>query len=138
MIGVIATLFHLTNVVVAKELSTGLDIDSYSPYAEQTYPSNVFWGDTHLHTNLSWDAYNFGNKKLGPEEVGEALECRRQARVASFGAGLQLWGPAALQRPGVVRRGLRHKVPAAREDPGVVAHAGPAAGVAHEASPPPP
>jgi len=69
MIGVIATLFHLTNVVVAKELSTGLDIDSYSPYAEQTYPSNVFWGDTHLHTNLSWDAYNFGNKKLGPEEA---------------------------------------------------------------------
>jgi len=42
---------------------------SYSPYANQAYPTHVYFGDTHLHTNLSWDAYNFGNKNLGPEEA---------------------------------------------------------------------
>ena len=24
---------------------------SYSPYAERDFPSNVYWGDTHLHTS---------------------------------------------------------------------------------------
>ena len=43
--------------------------ESYSPYAEQHYPQQVYWGDTHLHTNLSVDAYGYGNKKLGPEEA---------------------------------------------------------------------
>ena len=43
--------------------------DSYSPYADQNYPDNVYWGDTHLHTNLSMDAYISGNRSLGPEEA---------------------------------------------------------------------
>jgi len=33
----------------------------YSPYAERDFPSNVYWGDTHLHTGLSLDAGLFGN-----------------------------------------------------------------------------
>jgi hypothetical protein len=33
---------------------------SYSPYTER-YPSDVYWGDTHLHTRLSLDAGMFGN-----------------------------------------------------------------------------
>jgi len=43
--------------------------ESYSPYVEQPYPSNVYWGDTHLHTNMSFDANGYGNKKLGSEEA---------------------------------------------------------------------
>ena len=43
-------------------------VDSYSPKVNQTYPMEVYWGDTHLHTNLSVDAY-FGGNKLGPEEA---------------------------------------------------------------------
>ncbi|MEM7279403.1 MAG: DUF3604 domain-containing protein [Pseudomonadota bacterium] len=31
-------------------------------------PTQVFWGDTHLHTNLSMDAYTFG-VTLGPEDA---------------------------------------------------------------------
>ena len=40
-----------------------------SPKVEQSYPDNVYWGDTHLHTNLSMDAYNQGNRNLGPEQA---------------------------------------------------------------------
>ncbi len=35
---------------------------SYSPYAQRGFPSRVYWGDTHLHTTLSFDAGAFGNR----------------------------------------------------------------------------
>jgi len=38
----------------------------YSPYAGLAYPTQVLWGDTHLHTGLSTDAGAFGNR-LGLE-----------------------------------------------------------------------
>lgn len=41
---------------------------SYSPYAQRSFPSQVFWGDSHLHTALSLDAGLFGNT-LGPDEA---------------------------------------------------------------------
>ena len=34
---------------------------AYSPYAQRSFPSQVFWGDTHVHTGLSMDAGLFGN-----------------------------------------------------------------------------
>ena len=34
---------------------------AYSPWAERSFPSHVFWGETHLHTGLSLDAGLFGN-----------------------------------------------------------------------------
>lgn len=37
--------------------------------SQSIYPDNVYWGDTHLHTNLSIDAYIFGNRRLGIEEA---------------------------------------------------------------------
>jgi len=40
----------------------------YSPYAGIEYPTQVFFGDTHLHTGLSTDAGAFGNR-LGLEEA---------------------------------------------------------------------
>jgi hypothetical protein len=40
----------------------------YSPYAGRAYPTEVLWGDTHLHTALSVDAGAFGNR-LGLEEA---------------------------------------------------------------------
>lgn len=33
---------------------------TYSPYAKRNFPSNVYWGETHLHTGLSLDAGLFG------------------------------------------------------------------------------
>jgi hypothetical protein len=41
---------------------------NYSPYATTTQATNVYWGDSHLHTGLSLDAGLFGNK-LGPDEA---------------------------------------------------------------------
>ena len=26
---------------------------TYSPYAQRSFPSHVYWGETHLHTGLS-------------------------------------------------------------------------------------
>jgi len=34
---------------------------AYSPYAQRSFPSKVYWGETHLHTGLSLDAGLFGN-----------------------------------------------------------------------------
>jgi len=41
---------------------------TYSPYAQRTFPSRVYWGETHLHTGVSLDAGLFGNV-LGHEDA---------------------------------------------------------------------
>ncbi len=50
-----------------------------SMVAETAYPQRVYWGDTHLHTANSPDAFGFGNR-LGPEE---ALRFARGDEVTS-------------------------------------------------------
>jgi hypothetical protein len=49
-------------------LSDAYHAKHYSPYAGRSFPERVFWGDTHLHTALSFDAGAFGNR-LGIEEA---------------------------------------------------------------------
>ena len=34
---------------------------AYSPWADRSFPSQVYWGETHVHTGLSLDAGLFGN-----------------------------------------------------------------------------
>ncbi len=46
----------------------GLAQSIYSPYAGRDYPTQVLWGDTHLHTSLSLDARAFG-ATLSPEDA---------------------------------------------------------------------
>ena len=40
----------------------------YSPYVNDNFPNQVFFGDTHLHTSYSADA-GFVDTTLGPEEA---------------------------------------------------------------------
>ncbi len=42
--------------------------EHFSPYAGRNFPTQVFWGDTHLHTGMSFDAGAFG-ARLGPEDA---------------------------------------------------------------------
>ena len=63
---------------------------AYSPYAQRDFPTQVFWGDSHLHTGLSVDAGLFG-ARLGLEE---AYRFARGEEVVSS-TGL----PAKLARP---------------------------------------
>ena len=58
---------------------------SYSPYSGRNFPTQVFWGDTHLHTSNSLDARAFG-ATLGPEEAyrfarGEEVTATHGMRV---------------------------------------------------------
>ena len=41
----------------------------YSRPVDQSYPKNVYWGDTHLHTRNSADAYSLGNMNLTPADA---------------------------------------------------------------------
>ena len=62
----------------------------YSPYAGRNFPTQVYWGDTHLHTNLSLDARAFGNK-LGVEDAYRFA--RGEEVTATHGEAVKLSRP---------------------------------------------
>ncbi len=83
-----AALAAVAVVAVGSCVLPAMAEEPYSPAARQHYPANVYWGDTHIHTNLSADAFNGGTRKLGPEEAyrfarGEAVTSNsgQQARL---------------------------------------------------------
>jgi len=64
----VATAAHAQFTPSAESLEGLYRGKAYSPFAQRTFPSQVFWGDTHLHTALSPDAGLFGNR-LGLDEA---------------------------------------------------------------------
>ncbi len=58
---------------------------NYSPYAGRNFPTQVYFGDTHLHTGMSMDAGAFGSR-LSPDDAhrfarGEELTSSTGLRV---------------------------------------------------------
>ena len=63
----------------------------YSAPVGKDYPKRVLWGDTHLHTRNSADAYSLGNMNLTPADAYRFA--RGQAVVAHNGMQVQLRRP---------------------------------------------
>ena len=57
-----------THNLVTEETAKHPDQKSYSPYVGRNFPTMPLWGDTHLHTDASLDAFGAG-ARLGAEEA---------------------------------------------------------------------
>jgi hypothetical protein len=80
-VGIVPTLEDVANANMKRP---------YSPYAGRGFPTQVYWGDTHLHTNNSLDARGFG-VLLGPEEAYRFA--RGEEVVSSHGHPFKLSRP---------------------------------------------
>jgi hypothetical protein len=73
--------------LMAEEKKATVD---YSPYVDAKHASGVYWGDTHLHTNLSTDAGLKGNT-LSPDDAYRIA--RGEQLVSSTGVKAKLSRP---------------------------------------------
>jgi hypothetical protein len=81
-VAIAATLVHTTGDASDTTYSTGVDTD---------YPKHVFFGDLHLHSNISADAHSMGNLLLSSADAYRFA--RGEKVIASNGL------PAQLKRP---------------------------------------
>jgi len=64
--------------------------EPYSPYAQRNFPNRPLWGDTHLHTAISFDAGAFGVRLLPPDAYRFA---KGEEVVSSTGQAVRLSRP---------------------------------------------
>jgi len=81
---------HDAGIPQAENIESLYPGKAYSPYAKRSFPSNIYWGETHLHTGLSLDAGLFGNT-TGPDT---AYRLARGEEVMTAGGN-----PLKLGRP---------------------------------------
>ena len=90
----ISTCFYAQQVGEMKmDMKEGENIHQkrgYSPYSGRYFPTQVYWGDTHLHTSNSLDARAFGTT-LGPEEAYKLA--RGEEITATHGEKVKLSRP---------------------------------------------
>ena len=67
------------------------DVTAYSPAVGREYPTDVYFGDTHLHTSVSLDSYGDGNTMVGPDEAYRFA--KGEEVTASFGVRARLLRP---------------------------------------------
>jgi hypothetical protein len=51
-----------THNLVTKDGAKNYEQPSYSPYVGRNFPTKVLFGDTHLHTAISLDAFGHSNQ----------------------------------------------------------------------------
>jgi hypothetical protein len=86
----LAILSSTASISFASSEGSNAAAQTYSPMANTTHATNVYWGDSHLHTGLSLDAGLFGNT-LGPDD---AYRLARGGKLtASSGTPVQLARP---------------------------------------------
>jgi hypothetical protein len=73
-----------------KMLSEKYKGKSYSPYAQRDFPNELLWGDSHLHTGLSFDAGTAGAILL-PEDAYRFA--KGEEVMSSFGIPVKLSRP---------------------------------------------
>ncbi len=71
-------------------LSGAARTEPYSPYAQRNFPDRPLWGDTHLHTAVSFDAGAFGARLLPPDAYRFA---KGEEVVSSTGQPVRLSRP---------------------------------------------
>ncbi len=81
---------HAADQPITVKPPATLDHLPYSKPTNTQYPQRVLWGDTHLHTDNSFDAGTFGTR-LGPEDAFRFA--RGETVVSTSGV------PAKLRRP---------------------------------------
>ncbi len=103
----------------AKDLTKSLyQGEGYSPYANRSFPSNIYWGETHLHTGVSLDAGLFGCT-LGHEDAYRFARGEQKTMKQQHGPiplGLQNWllfGKILIlmqiKKPSIMRVSLRYR-----------------------------
>lgn len=55
------------SVIILSGLCCSVTAQEYSPAVARDFPTRALFGDLHLHSNLSADAFSMGNAVLGPE-----------------------------------------------------------------------
>ena len=73
------------SAVIAVSVAQAED-GQYSVGVDKDHPKNVYWGDTHLHTQNSADAYSLMNTMLSPDDAyrfarGQELTAHNGMRV---------------------------------------------------------
>ncbi len=79
-----------TGTPTSESLSAAYTGKVYSPYAHRGFPERPLWGDSHLHSSLSFDAGLFGNR-LPPREAYRFA--RGEEVVSSTGQAVRLSRP---------------------------------------------
>ena len=84
-----STVLLVTSLALVSGVFAG---ETYSPPVNQTFPDNVYWGDTHVHTSFSSHDANIGGKNRVSPEIAYRF-ARGESVTANNGMAVQLQRP---------------------------------------------